>query len=78
MIFVALGLFILFFKLLNITPFAELEWFVVCIPFVMAVLWFELLEPMLGLDKKREARRLQAFQNEIQAASGSKRRLGKR
>lgn len=48
-----LGVIILLLKLLDISPVAEWSWWWVSAPFIAALIWFELFERRLGLDKKK-------------------------
>ncbi len=48
-----LGVALLVLKLLGISVFADLSWWWVALPFVLALIWFELFEKRLGLDKKK-------------------------
>jgi small Trp-rich protein len=48
-----LGLALLVLKLVDIGPFGALSWWWVVLPFVGALIWFELFEKRLGLDKKK-------------------------
>lgn len=47
------GLALLVLKLLGLGPFDELSWWWVVLPLVGALIWFELFEKRLGLDKKK-------------------------
>jgi small Trp-rich protein len=47
------GLVLLVGKLLEIGPLAELSWFWVLLPFGIALVWWEVFERRLGLDKKK-------------------------
>lgn len=40
-------------RFLEIGPFAELSWWWIGALFVVAFLWFEYIEKMFGLDKRR-------------------------
>lgn len=40
-------------RFLEIGPFADLSWWWIGALFVLAFLWFEYIEKMLGLDKRR-------------------------
>ena len=46
------GLALLVSKLLAIGPFADLSWWWVLLPFVGSLVWWEVFERRLGLDKK--------------------------
>jgi len=48
-----LGLVLLILKLLEIGPIETLSWWWVVLPFIGALIWFELFEKRLGLDKKK-------------------------
>ena len=41
-------------KLAEIAPVAKLSWWWISIPFIVVVVIWEVLTPMLGLDKKKE------------------------
>lgn len=47
------GVALLLLKLAGIWVFADLSWWWVALPFVGALIWFELFEKRLGLDKKK-------------------------
>jgi small Trp-rich protein len=38
----------------EVGPFAKLSWLWVALPFVMVVIWWEILIPLLGLDKDKD------------------------
>jgi len=38
----------------EVGPFAKLSWLWVALPFVMVVIWWEIIIPLLGLDKAKE------------------------
>jgi small Trp-rich protein len=48
-----IGLVLLVSKLLELGPLAELSWWWVVLPFVVAFIWWEFVERRLGLDKKK-------------------------
>ncbi|MDH5207746.1 MAG: TIGR04438 family Trp-rich protein [Burkholderiaceae bacterium] len=48
-----LGVVLIVLKLLEISVFATLSWWWITVPFVLAFLWFELVERRLGMDKKK-------------------------
>lgn len=50
---VYVGLVLLVCKLLELGPLAELSWFWVLLPFILALIWWEVFEQRLGLDKKK-------------------------
>lgn len=44
---------LLLLKLLSIEPVAGISWWWIVLPFVLAFLWFDLVEERLGLNKRR-------------------------
>ena len=50
---ILIGLVLLVSKLLDIGPLAGLSWWWVLLPFLVALIWFEVFERRLGLDKKK-------------------------
>jgi len=48
-----IGLVLLVSKLLDFGPLAELSWWWVLLPFLAALIWWEVFERRLGLDKKK-------------------------
>jgi small Trp-rich protein len=48
-----IGLVLLVSKLLEFGPLAELSWWWVLTPFLLALIWWEVFERRLGLDKKK-------------------------
>jgi len=47
------GVVLIVLKVLEVSVFANLSWWWITVPFVLAMLWFELFERRLGLDKKK-------------------------
>jgi len=52
--FLIVGIALLALKLGEVGPFTKLSWLWVALPFVLVVIWWEIVTPMLGLDKKKE------------------------
>ena len=50
---VYVGVVLLLSKLFEFGPLAELSWFWVLLPFIVALIWWEIFEQRLGLDKKK-------------------------
>lgn len=48
-----IGIALIVLKLLDVSVFAELSWWWVVSPLVLAYIWFEVFERRLGLDKKK-------------------------
>jgi small Trp-rich protein len=53
MILVWIGLALLIAKWMEFGPIAGLSWWWVLSPLVGAILWFEVVQPMLGMDRKK-------------------------
>jgi small Trp-rich protein len=47
------GVALLVLKLLRVEPVAGISWWWLVLPFLLAFLWFDLVEERLGLNKKR-------------------------
>jgi small Trp-rich protein len=47
------GVALIILKVLEISVFANLSWWWITLPFVLALVWFEVFEQRLGLDKKK-------------------------
>ena len=54
MAFVIVGILLVILKLAELGPFAKLSWWWVALPFVLVVIWWEVIVPMFALDKKKE------------------------
>ncbi len=51
MLLVWAGIVLLMLRLLEFQPVSDWSWALVLSPFAMAVLWFELIAPVFGLDR---------------------------
>ena len=58
------GLALLVSKLMDFGPLADLSWWWVLLPFVLAAIWWEFFERRLGLDKKKAFDELQKAKQE--------------
>jgi small Trp-rich protein len=47
------GVALIILKVLEVSVFAELSWWWISVPLVLAMIWFEVFERRLGLDKKK-------------------------
>ena len=65
---------ILLLKILEIDPVARWSWFWVLVPFAVVFLWWEVIAPMVGWDKKQAAKKMAA--DERQAAETKKKNRG--
>ena len=48
-----IGVAMIILKVLEISVFSELSWWWIVLPFGVGLLWFELVEKRLGMDKKK-------------------------
>jgi len=53
MAFLGIGIVLLLMKYFEVGPVATWSWFIVLAPFGLAILWWEAIVPLLGLDKKK-------------------------
>ena len=51
---------ILLMKIADIGPVAKLSWFWVLIPFGVLFVWWEIISPMIGWDKKKAEKKMEA------------------
>jgi small Trp-rich protein len=73
------GLVLLLLKLGDIGPVGALSWWWIVLPFVAALIWFELFERRLGLDKKKAFDELdRAKQQRLKKAMADAKRPRKR
>ena len=49
-----IGAVLVLLKLFEVGPFATLSWWWVMLPLAVAFVFFEVIEPMFSLDKKKE------------------------
>lgn len=49
-----IGVLLAVLRYMEVGPFAKLSWLWVVLPFVIVIIWWEILIPLLGLDKKKE------------------------
>jgi small Trp-rich protein len=49
-----IGLALVIAKWMEFGPMANLSWWWILSPLVAAILWFEALQPMLGMDRKKD------------------------
>jgi small Trp-rich protein len=72
MLFLIVGIILVIMKLLHLAPVVLWEWYWIAVPFLLAVCWFEIVEPLMGLDAKRELKRQLELHNKIQETSNKK------
>ncbi len=74
MAFVILGLIFIALKLLEIAPVAAWSWWWVLLPLALAFVWWEVIDPMFSISKKRAmldmAERQQARREKYRASLG--------
>lgn len=51
--FVWAGLLLIVLKWFELGPMASWSWWAILAPLAIAFIWFEVLEPLLGFDKRR-------------------------
>jgi small Trp-rich protein len=51
--FVWIGALLIVLKWLEIGPFGQWSWWWVLLPLALAFAWFELIEPLFGLDRRK-------------------------
>lgn len=69
LIWIGVAMMVLHFA--GIGPFADLKWYWWTLPFIIALIWFEVFERKLGLDRKKAFDDLeQAKRKRIQLALG--------
>lgn len=54
MYILVIGLIAAVLKYMEIDPVAKLSWWWISIPFIVVIIIWEVLTPLLGLDKKKE------------------------
>ncbi|TAK91252.1 MAG: TIGR04438 family Trp-rich protein [Burkholderiaceae bacterium] len=64
MVLIIIGVLLLLLKWAEIGPFATLSWWWITLPLLLAVAWFEIIEPMFGLDKRRGHDEYEAIKQE--------------
>jgi len=62
--FLAIGVVLLLMKWLEFGPVAHWSWWIVLLPFGLALVWFEVVEPFFGLDKKKAHNDLEKVKQE--------------
>jgi len=53
MAFLGIGIVLLLMKYFEIAPVASWSWLIVIAPFAIAIIWWEVIVPLFGLDKKK-------------------------
>jgi small Trp-rich protein len=74
-----LGVALIILKMLEVSVFAALSWWWITVPFVLALIWFEVFERRLGLDKKKafdemEAHKKKRIKDALEANKGRRSR----
>lgn len=62
--FIAVGTILLLMKWLEFGPVAHWSWWIVLAPFLIGLVWFEIIEPIFGFDKKKVHSDLEKFKRE--------------
>ena len=64
---VVVGVIIFLLKILEIDPVARWSWIWVLLPFGLAFVWWEVITPMIGWDKKMAEKKMKKEQLEAEA-----------
>ena len=64
MVFLGIGVLFLMLKWFEVGPVANWSWWIVLLPFGLALFWFEVVEPFFGLDKKKAHNELEKVKQE--------------
>ena len=64
MYLLAIGFLLVLMKFLEFGPVATWPWWVVLMPFVLIVIWWEVIERVFGLRAKREQKQLEKERKE--------------
>lgn len=72
-----IGVALILLKVMEISVFAELSWWWITLAFVLAMIWFEVFERRLGLDKKKafdemDAHKKRRIQQALDANKGAR------
>ena len=62
--FIGIGTVLLLLKWFAVDPVAHWAWWIVLLPFLAAFVWFEIIEPFFGLDKKDAHNQLDKIREE--------------
>lgn|GEM_PF-3556983 len=62
--FIGVGTVLLLMKWFELGPVARLSWWIVLAPFIVGLLWFEVIEPIFGFDKKKAHSEMEKFKKE--------------
>lgn len=75
--FVWIGALLIVLKWLEIGPFGQWSWWWILLPLALAFAWFELIEPLLGFDRRKRVEdnyaklRKQRIDAQFQAKGGA-------
>jgi len=69
-----IAVIILLMKILDFDPVARWSWLWVLVPFVALFVWWEVITPMIGWDKKQAEKKMKA--DEIEAQETKKKSRG--
>ncbi len=62
--FLGIGMLLLMMKFFEFGPVGHWSWWLVLLPFGLALAWFEIVEPFFGLDKKKAHNELEKVKEE--------------
>ena len=67
MVLVIIASIILLLKIIGIAPIAGLSWWWVMSPWVVILLWWEVVAPMVGWDKRNAEKKMREAEKEAEA-----------
>lgn len=73
MILAAIATIILLMKVMSIGPVAAWPWLWVLSPWVVVLLWWEVITPMIGWDKRQAEKKMREAEKEAQEAKKKQR-----
>jgi small Trp-rich protein len=62
--FILIGFLLLLMKWFDFGPVGAWSWWIVLTPFFLGLLWFEVIEPFFGLDKRKVHDEVEKVKNE--------------
>ena len=56
MLFLVVGVIMLILFFMDIAPISTLKWYWLAVPFILAWIWWDVIDPMFSLSKKQEVK----------------------
>ena len=60
MLFLVVGLILLVMFFMDIAPVSTWKWYWLAVPFALAWIWWDVIDPMFSLSKKQEVKNFEA------------------